>query len=165
MNNNKDCRVGQLTRGQVKMKVSRRSRWSMWFGKLLENDIWDWRSSLTSSLLMLLQQNAIRQKNILEIILKLKACSIGPKFKKFSKYYTLWVFRFLCLTQLSQRRRRRRRRRIWVEEVSYTTETLSTQARSSTCVSSLANSLIWWKFVCLDKPRGNMELRRGWGEA
>ena len=117
----------------------------MWFGKLLENDIWDWRSSLTSSLLMLLQQNAIRQKNILEIILKLKACSIGPKFKKFSKYYTLWVFRFLCLTQLSQRRRRRRR--IWVEEVSYTTETLSTQARSSTCVSSLANSFIC-KFVC-----------------
>ena len=126
--------------------VIRRSRWSVWFGKLLENDIWDWRSSLTSSLLMLLQQNAIRQKNILEIILKLKACSIGPKFKKFSKYYTLWVFRFLCLTQLSQRRRRRRRR-IWVEEVSYTTETLSTQARSSTCVSSLANSFIC-KFVC-----------------
>ena len=89
---------------------------------------------------MLLEQSAIRQKLFLKIIVKPEACSIGPKFKKFSKYYTLWVFRFLCLTQLSQRRRRRRR--IWVEEVSYTTETLSTQARSSTCVSSLANSLI-----------------------
>ena len=32
---------------------------------------------------MLLQQNAIRQKNILEIILKLKACSIGPNFNNF----------------------------------------------------------------------------------
>ena len=47
-----------------------------------ENDILDWRSSLTSSLLMLLEQNAIRQKKKLKIILKLKACSIGPNFKK-----------------------------------------------------------------------------------